>query len=186
MTIELATANEDLRMQQVWDDLVGSLIARRLESVAGALQYNYDNNSITMNSGGDIALDTDRVIFNFQYPHAAIVDGEMKLHIHFEQTSANVIAFTTQYRIQTNGGAKQTAWTTVNSSSDVDNAFAYVSGTLNQIVKLATVDLTGAGLSATVQFRVARTDVTVGDIEATFIDAHVKRDSVGSQGEYVK
>lgn len=186
MTIELEVANEDLGMQQVWDDVVGSLIANRLSSIAGSLNYNYEENAITMQSGGLISNDSDRLMFSFQYPHAAIEDGEMRLHIHFEQVNSNIIEFTTQYRVQSNGAAKQTAWTTVNAASNVNNKFTYVSGTLNQIVELATVSLLNAGLSATVQFRVARTDSTTGDIEATFVDAHVKRDSVGSKEEYVK
>ena len=86
----------------MWDDLVGSLVGRRLESVVGALQYNYDNNSITMNSGGDIDASEDRIIFSFQYPHAAIADGEMRLHIHWEQVDSTAREFTVQYRIQKN------------------------------------------------------------------------------------
>jgi hypothetical protein len=184
--IELEDANEAIGIQQVWDDLVNSLIGRRLSSVAGRIDYNYDNNSITMQNNGDIDTANDRLILNLQYPHAAVADGVMNLHVHWEQVSSNDIEFTTQYRIQSNGSAKETAWTTVISSSVSNSVFPYVSGTINQITKLATVDLTGAGISATVQFRVARTDSTTGDIEAVFVDAHVKRDMVGSRSEYVK
>lgn len=186
MTIELADANEELGVQLVWDDLVNSLVGRRLSSSAGKVDYNYDNNTITMASGGNIASPNDRVVFNLQYPHAGIVDGEMRLHMHWEQVSANDIEFTTQYRVQPNGVAKEEAWTTVTASSLTDSVFAYVSGTLIQITKLATVDLTGAGISATVQFRLARTDATAGDIESAFVDAHIQRDTVGSREEFVK
>ena len=170
-----------------WDDLVGSLIASRLESTAGALQYNYDENSITMNSNGSISNRSDRLIFNFQVPHAFVAGSEMKLHIHWEQPDSDPREFTVQYRLQDNGQAKTTAWTTVVvSSNGVNCVFPYVSGTLNQITRLASIDLTGHNISTTVQFRLARTDSVSGDIEAVFIDAHVNRDMMGSRGEFVK
>jgi len=169
-----------------WDDLVGSLVASRLNSTSGKLNYNYAENSITMQSGGSISNESDRLIFNFQQPHAIMLDSEMRLHIHWEQPNSNKIEFTTQYRIQSNNAAKTTAWTTVNRDSDVDSAFPYVSGTLNQITKLAEIDLTGTSISSTIQFRLSRVDTTGGDIEAIFVDAHVESDTNGSREEYIK
>ena len=171
-----------------WDDLVGSLVASKLESVAGKIQYDYAENAITMNPGGSISVANDRLIFNYQYPHACVVDGEMRLHMHWEQPDDTVRQFTVAYRIQDNGAAKTTSWTTVVVDTDDENAnaFTYVSGTLNQITRLATIDMTGAGISSTVQFRLARTDSETGDILATFVDAHVERDTHGSRQEYVK
>lgn len=170
----------------VWDDLVGSLIGRQLSSVAGKVDYNWDENTITMQPGGVITTINDLIIFNYQYPHAAITDGSMRLHIHWEQPNSNQVEWTVDYRIQSNGSAKTTSWTRVTANSTDDSAFPYVSGTLNQITSLAVIDLTGASLSATVQFRVARTDVTATDIEAVFIDAHIERDTVGSRTEFSK
>ena len=46
--------------------------------------------------------------------------------------------------------------------------------------------MTDAGISATVQFRLARTDAVAGDIEATFVDAHIERDMIGSRTEFTK
>ncbi len=170
----------------VWDDLVGSLVARRLESTTGKLQYNYAENSIEMQSGGSITNTADRLISNLQKPHGAKVDSEMRLHIHWEQKSSNTIEFTTQYRIQQNGKNKNTTWTTITRTSTANSVFTYTSGTLNQITLLAEIDLSGAPLSSTVQLRVARTDSTAGSIEATFIDAHIEYDMNGSRQEYVK
>lgn len=170
----------------VWDDIVGSLIGRQLFSTAGKIDYNFEENAITMAPGGVITTTNDCIIFNLQYPHAGIVNGEMHLHVHWEQTSANNIIFTTQYRIQSNGETKATAWQTVVSANNDNGIYDYTSGTLNQITELAIVDLTGKSISSTVQFRIARTDSTLGDINATFIDAHIARDTVGSRTEYVK
>lgn len=170
----------------VWDDIVGSLIGTRLYSVVGTLDYNFDNNSITMQPGGGIADSNDRLIFTFQYPHGAITGGTMNLHVHWEQYDALDREFTVQYRVQSNGNAKATAWTTVVVSTNSNNLFSYTSGTINQITELVEVDLTSKGLSAAVQFRLARTDSQLGDIESTFVDAHVARDMNGSRQEWVK
>ncbi|MHA1447970.1 MAG: hypothetical protein ACTSP4_00920 [Candidatus Hodarchaeales archaeon] len=171
-----------------WDDLVGSLIARRLESTSGKLQYNYTENSITMESSGSIGNNTDRLIFNFQKPHGMSDNETMNLHVHWEQVTTNKIEFTLQYRVQSNNAVKNTTWTTVIRNSDDNSAFTYPgSGTFNQITKLAEIDLSSASISSTIQFRLARTDSTSGDIEATFVDAHIPYDQDrGSRQEYIK
>jgi hypothetical protein len=173
-----------------WDDLVGSLIARRLESTAGKLQYNYDENAIEMQSGGDISDNTDRLIFNFQKPHAmsnTAPNNTMNLHIHWEQPNATIREFTVQYRVQENGQPKNTTWTTVVVLADnTNNAFIYTTGTANQITRLVDIDLSSYALSSTVQFRLARTDNETGDILATFVDAHIPYDQLGSRQEFVK
>jgi hypothetical protein len=170
----------------VWDDIVRSLAAAKLESSAGKVDYEWAENAINFNSGGNIATSADRLIFNMETPHAMLTDSKLHLHIHWEQTSTNAIEWTVQHRIQSNGEAKTTAWTTTVVLASVGNVFTYSAGTLNQITELVEVDCTDAGLSATVQFRLARTDATAGDILATFIDAHIERDMLGSRTEYTK
>lgn len=170
-----------------WDDLRGSLIGRRLSSTPGTLDYDWEENSIVMSPNGDISSADDRAVFNYQYPHAAVEDGVMNLHVHWTQPNATVRTFTVQYRIQKNGAEKVTAWTTVNTDSGgVNDAFPYVSGSLNQITRIVDIDMTNAGISATVQFRFTRSDSNAGDIEATFVDAHVELDMLGSRSEFVK
>ncbi len=170
----------------MWDDLAGALIGRRLSSVAGRVDYNWADNSIKMQPSGSITTINDLIIWCYQYPHACKAAGAMKLHIHWEQPNSNKVVWTLRYRIQSNNAAKTTDWTEVTANSDDDSVFTYSTGTLNQITELASIDMTGAGISATVQFRLARTDSTATDIDATFIDAHVERDMIGSRAEYVK
>ncbi len=169
-----------------WDDVVGSLVARRLESTSGKLNYNWSENTITMQSGGNITNTSDRLMFSQQFPHKARLGSEMRLHIHWEQVSTNKIVWSGQYRIQSNGAAKTTGWTNFSANSTDDSVFPYVSGTFNQITELVQVDMTGASISATLEFRLARTDTTSGDIEATFVDSHYEIDTFGSRAEYVK
>jgi len=175
--------NDVIYLDTFWDDIAGSLSGRQLSSTAGKVDYNWAESAITFQSGGDIDADNDVVVFSVQSPHAAKSGSSLHFHIHWEQTSTNVIEFTFQYRVQSNGAAKTTAWQTVVVTS-ASNAFPYVSGTLNQITALATIPITG--LSDVVQCRFARTDATAGDIIATFIDAHFEKDTPGSREQYTK
>ena len=171
----------------VWDDVVNSLIGKRLYDNAGKVDYNYTENAIKFQPGGVMATTKDRVIFNLQYPHGAKANGSMRLHIHWEQNSTDKIIFTVQYRIQSNGAVKETSWTEVSANSDDNNVFTYPgSGDFVNIMELANIDMTGAGISATVQFRIARTDSTASNVLVTFADAHVEYDMNGSHEEYVK
>lgn len=169
-----------------WDDVVNSLIGRRLYSNVGSIDYDYNENAILFSDDGDISDINDRVVFNLQYPHSAKENGTMNLHIHWTQENATDIEFTVQYRIQSNGNAKTTTWTTATSNSNTNNVFTYTSGILNQITKLVDIDMTGAGISATVQFRFTRSDNNGGVVMGTFVDAHVERDMNGSRGEFIK
>jgi len=170
----------------VWDDLIGSLIGKTLSSVAGKVQYDWAENTVVFNSGGSISTQNDVINFSVQIPHAAIVDGNIDLHIHWEQDTATAREFTIQHRIQNNGDAKTTSWTQNIVSTDTNDKFTYTAGVLNQISDLVHIDLTDVGISSVVQFRIARTDSETGDLHATFIDVHVEKDTLGSREEYVK
>lgn len=171
----------------VWTDVATSLIGRRLFSNQGTIDYDYNENCLLLSDDGDISNRNDRVVFNLQLPHECKLDSELRLHIHWEQTSSDTKEFTVQYRVQTNGGTKNTTWTTAVSNSDSDSNFTYISGTLNQITRLAAIDLTGAAISAVVQIRFTRSDVGSNDeLKATFIDAHFEKDALGSRQEFVK
>jgi len=170
-----------------WDDLVGSLISRRLTSVSGRLDYDFDENAIVMQNNGDPTNNADRLIFNYQKPHKAKQNSEFRLHIHWEQDTTNKIEWQIDYRIQINNELKTTAWTTTTANSDDNNVFTYPgTGTFIQITNLAVIDLSAASLSSTIQFRLTRTDTTTGNILAVFVDAHYEIDSDGSRQEFIK
>ena len=169
-----------------WEDIVGSLIGKTLASSSGQVDYNWEENTITFQPNGVITNTDDRLMFNLQYPHSALENGNMNLHIHWEQTDAVNKEFTIEYRIQRNGQLKNPTWTQVIVNTVDGNKYPYTSGTLNQITELANISMVGAGISATVEFRLARTDSNVGNIEATFVDAHYLMDTDGSREEWVK
>ena len=170
----------------VWDDITGSLVGRTLSSVVGGVQYDWDENTVVFNSNGDIATTADRIGFNIQVPHAAIVDGTIDLHMHWEQIDAVAREFTVKHRIQNNGDAKNTTWVTTVIATGTDQKFTWVSGTLNQLDDLVDIDMTSIGISSVIQFQIARTDSVAGDIAVTFVDVHVEKDTLGSREEYVK
>ncbi len=170
-----------------WDDLVSSLIGRRLASTSGKVDYNYGENSVTFAPGGNITNDNDCVVWNLQKPHKTKTNSVLKMHFHYWQPDDTDREFTLRYRIQSNDTAKTTAWTEVIVSTNANNTFTYTSGTLNQICTLADVDWSAANLSSTVQLRMARTDSESGNLDVTFVDGHFATDQErGSRQEFVK
>jgi len=170
----------------VWEDIQSSLIGRRLASVSGGVAYNYANNTVTFDPNGDETNVNDSVQFNLQLSHKTKADSDFHLHVHFEQPSDSNYEFTARYRIQNNGSLKTTAWTTISGDYTNNGVYTWGTGTLNQIISLPAIDLTGAGLSDVIQIQFARTDSVSGDIEVTFVDAHYEIDTIGSRTEFSK
>ena len=170
-----------------WDDLVGPVSGLKMSSVAGKATYNFYENAIVFNSGGDIAAAEDFVTWNIQKEHKVKEDSVLKMHIHFEKEDAVARTFKLWYRIQANGEVKATAWIELLVTTDTpDEVFPYSSGTINQITRFADIDWSAVGISTTVQFRLTRSDIEAGDVKVTFIDGHVEIDSDGSNDEYIK
>lgn len=95
-------------IQTVWDDLVNSLVGKRLFSTSGVVSYDYENNAIEFSDGGDISNINDCIIWNMQFPHGAKLESVIKPHFHVEQTSGDDQEFTLWYRIQKNGAVTET------------------------------------------------------------------------------
>lgn len=171
----------------IWDDTPNSLIGQRLFSNIGTIDYDYDEACLVASANGDINSNSDTVILSFQVSHSAKNEGDLMLHVHWEQEDATEREFTYQYRVQANGQPKTTTWTGPTSvTSTVGNIFTYESGVLNQITDLGTLDTTGKGLSAIVQIRFTRSDSNAGTINITSVDAHYEKDTVGSREEFTK
>ena len=169
----------------VWDDIQEGVVNRQLASPSGKLVYNWSNGTITQSNGGSVSTDADCLIFNLQLKHT-VKPTSIKLHIHWEQSFSGQVDWDIQYRIQKQGEAKTVSWSSASADSVSDSAFTYVSGTLNQITSLVNVDISSCDISDIIQFRLARTDAITGDIEITFIDAHMEIWKLGSDGEYTQ
>jgi len=171
-----------------WDDVAGTINGANLSSTAGTADFDWAESCVVFEPSGDITDDGDRIMMNVQIPHATKADSSAELHVHYEQTEAATTprTFTGKYRLQSNGAAKTTSWTDFSVDTDDGNVLSYTSGTLNQICELASVDLTGAGISSTLQVWLTRSDAESGDVNVTFLDIHVETDTLGSRSEYSK
>jgi len=193
----------------MYDDMAGSLIGKRLYSTVGKVDYNYAGVNIKFQSGGSISNENDRIVMAVQYPHRASKNGKIYPHLHWQQDSDSAITFTLEYRMQTNGIERRQGWTTMtavsggenqdHATSPTSNVYTWNGGgysALNQISRFNSnvdghsgdffIDMTDAGISATIQFRLARTDSISGDIYVDFFDYHYEIDSRGSRTEFVK
>lgn len=173
-----------------FEDLATSLQGKKLSATNGTAQWDYDRHAAEFDPSGSITTANDKVGGEHQYPHSAKVNGNMYYHMHWiqEDTFANLAAeFTFRYRVSSNGSEETTAWTTVTlTASDTNSVFEYDGETaLVQITKLATVDMTGASISALVEWEFTRTDATAGAIFVKYIDPHYEIERDGSNTEYV-
>jgi len=172
----------------VWEDISEPLNGDNLFSTPGTADYDWGELCVTLAPNGNIANNSDLVTQVYQLRHATKVDSMLKFHIHWEQKDSTARQFTWKYRKQSCGGAKATAWSSnvVVNSGETTNAFPYTSGTINQITNLGSIDTTGLSLSSVIQVKLTRTDAVAGNINATFIDMHYERDSLGSRTESTK
>ena len=171
----------------VWEDLVNSLIGKKLFSNTGTVDYDYDNNAIKFQPGGTIADAKDVVNWNYQKLHGIKAISDMMLHIHLRQSTANKVVFELDYRIQKNNAVWATAWETLTCNTTDDAVFTYPgTGNFNQILIFPAIDLTGTNVSDIVQFKMTRTDATTGNVLATYVDAHCEFDTDGSRTEWAK
>lgn len=171
----------------VFEDKAYPLIGKRLTSNAGTADYDYDELAVAFSAGGSMSNANDLVAVTAEIPHQAMKDQKIYPHIHVWQVSSNNVVFELDYRWQGNGQLKTEPWTRMTAESSVDSLFTYVSGTLNQIIEFKDasnnhwIDTTGYGLSATMQFKLTRTDNTTGVVSATFFDFHYEVDDMGSR-----
>lgn len=175
----------------VFEDKAYPLIGRRLTANQGTADYDWDEMAVAFSQNGDMTDANDLVGMNAELPHQAKENGKIYPHIHWEQNSTNEVIFELDYRVQDNGAEKMTTWNRMVANSTDDSAFNYVSGTLNQITKFKEngvdyIDMDGIGISATLQFKITRTDSTGGVVNATFFDFHYEIDDLGSREEFIK
>jgi len=179
----------------VWKDMILDLFGRQLLSTAGAVDYDFDENAILFQANGNIATANDRVGGNQEINHEFKVGTSItfKPHIHWWQqvTTGAVVAhvFTLRWRLQRNGYAKATSWTTITATAgttdDVYDFKSQTNGLYNQLTRFDDITIT-CGVSDTIQIQMTRSDANAGDIAVTFFDLHGEVDSDGSEEEISK
>jgi len=179
-----------------WRDIVGDLFGKKILSTSGKVDYDFDENAIDFKSGGSITTANDRVGGNLEINHEHKVGTSItfKPHIHWFQTVTTGVAeaftLTMRYRLQKNNATKTTSWTTVTCGTGLggDDIFDFtgeVDGVYNQISTFPDMTL-NCEISDTIQFQMARTDSSGGNMYVYFMDIHGEIDSDGSDTEYAK
>lgn len=170
-----------------FDDLEGSITGLKMNTNLGAVDFDWNENCFVFEGGGSITNANDRLIWNIQKLHKIKIDSNLHYHLHYRQPDDVVRTFTLQYRLQENGDATTTAWTTVNITTiPANHVFPYTSGEMNQILLVPAIDWSSLNISGIVNFRLTRTDSDNTDIKVLYIDGHVEIDSDGSNTEYTK
>jgi hypothetical protein len=176
----------------VYDDMLNQLIGQRLESPSSNVIQNNAEGSLTFQTD---ATTLDYVTMSVQLSHRWKAGSTIYPHLHWWQAQSNIPNWLLQYRWQRQGQDKTTTWTSVKIN---DNAFTYVSGTLNQISGFPAISApSGYSLSDIVQCRIIRdttnasglftgTDPYTVDVDAVNFDIHIECDTAGSRTEYTK
>ncbi len=171
-----------------WKDMIADLFGKRMNSIAGKVDYDWDENAVIFQPSGNISNAADRISGNQEINHEFKVGTNVtfKPHIHWFQEAGTKFVLTAKYRLQRNGVAKTEDWQTVTSTmNDGDDVFEYSTGTLNQLTRFPDITVT-CGVSDTIQFQIARTDSLSGNMLVYFFDLHGEIDSFGSETEIGK
>jgi hypothetical protein len=174
----------------VFEDLIGTALQLKVAGVGASISAT--ENLLLFTTAADLQ---DYGYDNFQMRHAWKTGTPVFPHVHWEQAQDAIPNWLMQYRWQRNGLAKTTGWTNYPLTH---NAFAYASGTLNQITGgPGLVPPEGAGLSDIIELRILRdtdndsgafagVDPYTATVGMTSIDIHLQLDTFGSRQEYVK
>lgn len=168
------------------EDISEPLTAKNLDTTPGTADYSYADDWIILEKGGVLATDADTINVKYQLKHATKPGSNFKIHLHWKQTNNTVRTIEGKHRIQKNGQATTSAWQNFSATTN-NSIYTYVSGDLNQITSITTIDLTNTGLSDIIQVRFTRTDNNNGaDMYCFMCDAHYEGNSLGSNSEYQK
>lgn len=142
---------------------------------------------------------SDFMYANVQMNHDKDLTASIYPHIHWVQAKNYSPNFLLQYRWQTNGRDKTTAWTNLPCNA---LAFTYATGSLNQISYSAAITPPPTvSLSDIVQFKIIRDNANTSGaftgtdpyntggnatVSVLAFDVHMMLNSLGSDDEYVK
>jgi hypothetical protein len=171
----------------VWNDLKADIFGKRLHNTAGKLDYDFAEGALKFQGGGDLNTEADVAYISFELDHGTDFSklSAAVLHFHYFQENSTGYEIDYKYRIQYNGQAKTTDWTsgttTIGSNNSNDN-YTYSSGTINQISKILTMDLSNCNISDIVQIKITRSDTTNSeDLLVTYADMHIAYNRGGSK-----
>ena len=188
----------------VFKDMIGDIFGKRLLSVVGKVDYDFENNSIDFASGGSITKANDRVQANIEINHEMMVGSGIVFYPHthwFQEVVSNTpdVLDTTAYKltirwrlVKNSYGINLTTptWNTITITNGSDNVFDATNADgkeyIGQLTKSSANITVDCGISDTFQIQMARTDSLGGVLKVFFFDIHGAVDSDGSEDEIYK
>jgi len=180
----------------VWEDQRYALIGQRLDSPAGAIDYNLDEIAVDFAANADYP--DDFVAISAQISHQRKSESDIRPHFHWDQTSDGFPNILIAYRWYNNGELIPSTWELV-ALDDSSNAFTYTSGTLLQISSIPLPAGLGEGkaLSSFFDIKIYRdtanastlfagADSYTGIWRLREFDIHIEIDTDGSRQEFIK
>lgn len=178
----------------VWDDLRFPFFGRRLDRTSGHLDYDLAELGVNFDYTSRYN-DLDMIGIIAQLPHNKKLGSNLRPHAHWIQNQDECPNMLMKYRIYDNGEAPPPTWIEVAYDSLV---YAYVSGSILQIVKFPEIDMSSeVAVSSFVDIKLFRdtantsgkfagADPYTGDALMKEFDFHYEINQMGSRQEYIK
>lgn len=188
-----------VRGGHVWDDISGALIAARLDTSSGRLDYDYFNAGVNFNSNA--RYPNEPVVLPIQAKHAMIIgEGAVaRPHFHWIQEQAAIPNMLLGYKLTNYGEAtvKEIDWSNYTFNIWSEHVFTYTSGVFAQITKFPEIDISSLTISGSIDFVLFRdtnnasglfagADPVATNVTIKYNDSHVKFDANGSLAEFRK
>jgi hypothetical protein len=178
-----------------WNDIKFPLQGQNLTTVAGRIDYNFDDCSVDFSDTA--RYPQEPICFLAQMDHSKLLGSMIELHLHWLQNSENTPNWVIGYRWINTGEAGISVSNEV-LLPHIGNIITYTSGTISQLTEFGSIVKTVPDtLSSILQIRLFRdsanattefdgADPYVGIAQALEFDIHYIKDGFGSNDEYIK
>lgn len=166
-----------------WDDERTPATLGR-QGAASKPDFDYTNLGLLMPQNDA----TEIIYITNQLPHST-KNGDITIypHIHYIQDEAEEPVFKMDYRFYNNGSTPPSFTTGLSTANGAGLVFTYSSGSILQIIRFPSIDLTNVLPSTWYDIKVYRDDNTVtGDVLLKGFDFHRPIDGIGSEQQFTK
>jgi hypothetical protein len=183
----------EFRFQRIlWDDAFYPAVGAQLFSPAGRLDFNYDE--IGAEYAANARYPEEPLVIAAQLTHKWKPASNLRPHLHWIQSQADVPNWLMGYRVWENGAAKP-AFTLQKYSS---NSFTYSAGDIMQITSFPEIDMSSVtSVSCFIDIKIYRDSANTSTLFAgadpvlTAVilkeyDHHLILNSNGSRQEFIK
>jgi hypothetical protein len=123
-----------------------------------------------------------------QMDHAKKQGTQIRLHVHFIQTSALLPIFKVDYKWWNNGDEVPAADTTISTADGAGPLFPFTANPIMQLIPFPYIDApANEAISSHLEFNLYRDDnIITGDVLFKYVDFHYEKDGDGSREEFSK